>query len=229
MLRFAVVSVKLILIVTLLTTLSACGAPRAQSPAPSPPSPSTPTRLPTTGPATAESPTATRPSAAPTPPAATALPTHVATTTAGATATTQRPAATAAPAPAATVALPGGSPSGVKPLVTYEKSGGLKGVRDTLVVYDDGRVELTNRAGAKKTGQVAPDVVSSLKQRIALVDWPRLKPRYQVPGADMFSYAVTVTLPNGAAASVVTMDNAQHPDTLSDVLRSLEEIARQTQ
>lgn len=113
--------------------------------------------------------------------------------------------------------------------MTYEKSGGLKGARDTLVIYDDGRVELTNRTGAKKTGQIAQDVVFTLKQRIAQVDWAQLKPRYQVGGADMFNYTVTVTQPNGAASTVTTMDTAPHPAALQQLLTALDQIAQQAQ
>src|SRR5262249_9848072 len=81
---------------------------------------------------------------------------------------TQAPAATQAAEPTAPAKPSNANQQSNLPkegvLVIYQKTGGLKGINETLTVYADGRLELTNKGGAMKTTQVASADLSKLQR-----------------------------------------------------------------
>jgi hypothetical protein len=144
---------------------------------------------------------------------------------------------TAAPAPAATV-VPGGNatpgapaltPSGQPDtgagdgiLVVYHKSGGIAGVDETLTIYADGRVVLQTRSGQEKTAQIADSEIDPLLTLLSSAEFAALKPQYRAPGADQITYEIK--LPGGP--TITTMDGAQNPTVLNEVLQALEQLSR---
>lgn len=119
---------------------------------------------------------------------------------------------------------PGGSGQGV--LVTYEKSGGIAGIDETLTVRGDGSLELIERGGAAKQAQLAPADLDRLRGLLASPEFAALRPLYKAAGADFFTYTITASV-NGGTQTVVTQDGAQHPAVLSQVLEELERLRAQ--
>jgi hypothetical protein len=131
-----------------------------------------------------------------------------------------RPAAdTAAPAPTKADLTPVVAPSGL--VVTYQKSGGFAGKNDTLTVYASGVLELHSRFG-DKTAQVAPAELTRLQQLLASPEFAALEPSYEAAGADLILYSISV--PGRPQPTVETVDSAQHPPVLSQVIDELEKL-----
>jgi hypothetical protein len=171
--------------------------------------------------------------AAPTqPPEATAAPaTAVATQPPEATAApAQSPEATAAPATAAptqppeatAVVKPSGGDAGTPTgdlqgiIVIFKRSGGIAGIDETLTIYEDGRLTLVGR-DRKSTTQVAPDMLSELRRLLATPEFAALSARYSALGADLFTYSITTSI-GGKSQTIVTMDGAENPPILDQVL-----------
>jgi hypothetical protein len=181
----------LLLIVLSATLLAACGGSPAPTGSSAPTSPAAPTQ----------------PVAPTQPPEATAAPEATAV-----------PEATAAPATAAPTKgdtqAPNANAEGV--LVIFKRTGGIAGVNDVLTVYEDGRVTYVGR-NAENTAQVAPEELAELRRLLATPEFAALDRRYSALGADLFSYSIT-TARDGKAQTVITMDGANNPQILNQVL-----------
>jgi hypothetical protein len=161
-------------------------------------------------------------------PAQTAAPTQAPEPT-QASEPTQAP--TEAPEPTQAPTQASKPPAGTTPqlnsavLLVFQQSGGIAGIDETLTVYTDGRLEFSDRKGAK-TAQVAPEDLAALQQLLASPEFAALDTRYQAAVADAFLY--NITLPgNPRPFSVQTMDGAQHPPVLDQVLVELNKLREQ--
>lgn len=145
------------------------------------------------------------------------------------------PPATFAPTmqPAPTLLLPTGAPVAssepdVQPtagaegslLVTYRKTGGIAGVDEVLIVREGGAVQFTARGLSRDVVVAAADLVP-LRRALASSAFADLHDRYSAMGADLFTYTITSAL-DGVQKTVVTMDGAQHPAVLGEVIALLE-------
>jgi hypothetical protein len=144
---------------------------------------------------------------------------------------TQAPAPTQAAEPTAP-AKPGQADQQSTPpkdgvLVIFQKTGGIAGIDETMTVYADGRIELTNRKGVMKTAQVTSADLSKLQQALADPEFAKLKSRYMANGADMFIY--TLTMPGAAKQTIITMDGAQNPPVLKQALSELQQLRSKVQ
>jgi hypothetical protein len=113
-------------------------------------------------------------------------------------------------------------------VITYRKSGGLKGINDVLTVYSDGTIVVNDKQGATKTGKVAATDLSSLQSLLAGSEFAGLESRYEARGNDLFTYELTVPS-GGKGRTIVTMDGAKTPPVLSQVLAELEKLRSQVQ
>jgi glucose/arabinose dehydrogenase len=145
---------------------------------------------------------------------------------------TQPPEPTAAPQPTQEPVIkvtPGTTPDSNAQLgdvlVIFQRSGGIAGIDETLTVYTDGRIELSDRKG-KMTAKVTTDELAALQKLLAGPEFAALDPKYQAAGADLFTYKVTV--PGGKKPrTVVTMDGAPTPEVLNQVLVELGKLRMQ--
>ncbi len=92
-------------------------------------------------------------------------------------------------------------------------------------MYADGRLEFSDRKGAK-TAQVAPEELAPLQQLLASPEFAALDVRYQASVADAFIYKITVP-GNPRPLSVTTMDGAQNPPVLDQLLAELNTLLGQ--
>jgi hypothetical protein len=93
-------------------------------------------------------------------------------------------------------------------LVEYERSGGIAGRQDRLVVHVDGSARRYRR-GAPTTFTVSGDTLTQLRQLLQGIRFDTLRAEYLPPrpGADLFEYVVVY-----AKRSIRTMDTAVPPE-----------------
>ena len=108
-------------------------------------------------------------------------------------------------------------------LVTYHKTGGIMGMDELLTVGGDGSLTLQARKEARKTGQADAAQIAELTRLLGGPEFAALAPRYEILGADMFVYEISVP---GRAQPVVTMDGAENPTVLTEVLGLLEQLRK---
>jgi len=160
----------------------------------------------------ATGPTTTQPTAVGTPPTAPPEPTKAPRPAAEPTAT-KLAQPTSAPQPTSV---------GDSALVIYHKSGGIMGLDETLTVHADGTLVLESRDGSTKTAQVQPKQLDKLRELIASPEFAQLQAQYRAMGADLFTYDITV--PGGRPGHVVTMDGAENPSVLEQVIQELNRL-----
>jgi hypothetical protein len=111
-------------------------------------------------------------------------------------------------------------------LVIYRKSGGIAGIVETLTVRADGTLLLEARAGSQDQAQANPADLAQLQQLLASDAFARLQARYQAPGADLFTYDLILPSDRGKRM-ITTMDNADHPQVLTDAINLLNRLREQ--
>lgn len=150
--------------------------------------------------------------------------------TAGAPIPTTVPA-TALPIPTtpatAVSPIPTALPLAADVLLVYHKSGGIAGLDETLVVHQGGVVELTTRNGGTKSIQADEAMLQPLRRMLEQKDFGALAPLYQAVGADLFVYTITARDANGQAKTVTTMDSAQTPPFLGQLIAMLDQLRAQ--
>jgi hypothetical protein len=108
-------------------------------------------------------------------------------------------------------------------LVTVERSGGIAGTRDTVVVHGDGAWTATRRNGATTSGRLTPTKLASLR---TLVDGSAWRTEASASAtsvcADGFVYVVTV---GGQSARTNDCSLARQP-TLTTLTRTVMSDAR---
>jgi hypothetical protein len=108
-------------------------------------------------------------------------------------------------------------------LISYHKSGGFIGVDETLTVYDDGRIELRDKRGSTSS-QAAPSDIQALQKLLTSPEFAALQLPVWLVGADQFVYELTVP---GRAQPIVTVDGADNPPVLREVIGALEQLKTQ--
>jgi hypothetical protein len=137
---------------------------------------------------------------------------------------TQPASPTVAAAPSADIPPVAATQAGTANLlISYHKSGGIAGVNETLTVYADGAIELRDKRGAIST-QADPSDIEALHKLLVSPEFATLQSPMQPPGADQFIYELTVS---GRAKSIVTVDGADNPAVLREVIDALEQLKTQ--
>ncbi len=105
------------------------------------------------------------------------------------------------------------------PLIEYQRSGGIRGADDRLVIRDDGTAAL-NRNGKPSTITVTSDVMDRLRRALRQSQFGNLRSEYEAPrgGADMYEYTITH---NG---HTVRAKDASMPEALHPVISILDRI-----
>ena len=77
-------------------------------------------------------------------------------------------------------------------LIEYHRSGGIQGLDDHLVIYDDGTAALT-RKGARSEFTVEDAVMEELRSLLKEMKFRKLRKEYLPArgGADLFEYMIT--------------------------------------
>lgn len=153
---------------------------------------------------------------------------------AGAAQPTQSPSsngaeATQAPeptqAPQSDPAKPTGLPAVEDVVISLQKTGGIAGIDETLTVRADGTITVSGR-GANKEAQVAATELGRLQQLLASPDFAGLEGTYRATGADLITYRLTIN-EGDAQRTIVTMDGAQNPAVLDQILAELAKLQAQ--
>lgn len=105
-------------------------------------------------------------------------------------------------------------------LVSLRKSGGITGKNETLTVYTDGRIEFTDRSGQVRVGQVTGGDLEKLRGLLNSSALAQAKELYETSGADLMSYEITL-VSGGKLHTITTMDAAQHPEIIDQVITEL--------
>lgn len=122
------------------------------------------------------------------------------------------------PQPTASVSTTATSVGNQDVMVTWSRSGGIAGLRNSMTIYTDGSVEYDTN-GKQGTGQVDAATVATLLQSLNDPEWQKLQGIYGQQFPDAFMYRV-----RGAGKSVISYDGAEPPAILTKVLLQLSEI-----
>ena len=133
------------------------------------------------------------------------------------------------PSPALTQDLPKGASDALDDdvLVIYRKHGGIAGIDETLVVHQGGLLELTQRGGAKKSAHVDEPQIQIVRRMLEQKDFSELDELYQAAGADLFVYVITARDSSGKPKTVTTMDAANTPPYLGQLIAMLNQLRAQ--
>jgi hypothetical protein len=138
--------------------------------------------------------------------------------------TANTPASTATQPPVvAPVPTSTGEPLPADVLAIYHKSGCFQGVDEKLIIRTDGVLIFTGTHGAAQQAQVAANQLTALQTLLAQPEFAQLQPLYQAMGADLCVYTITARH-NGQPFSVTTMDGAETPEFLQQVLQEIEQL-----
>lgn len=132
-------------------------------------------------------------------------------------ATSVSPAVTAAPQPTQSPA----ADTGV--LVSLHQSGGIANVDNTLTVYSDGRIELTNKSGQVQVSQASAGDLEHLRELLNSSELAQAAPHARAPGADQMTYELTLTI-DGKPRTITTMDGAKNAKAVDQVLAELAKL-----
>jgi hypothetical protein len=108
-------------------------------------------------------------------------------------------------------------------LISYHKSGGFAGVDETLTVYADGTTELLTQ-GNTITAHADPSAIAALQKLLDSPEFAALQVPMQPPGADQFSYELTLP---GQAKPITVTDGADNPPVLRELIGALEQLKDQ--
>ncbi len=109
-------------------------------------------------------------------------------------------------------------------MFTYERSGGIAGLRDELTIYYDGRYEV-QRNGSETEFTLDDDELTHLENLIQQASFFELYDNY-LPGniiPDAFQYVISYRTEEGKMHTVRTMTTAV-PEVLEPVLSELNQI-----
>jgi hypothetical protein len=109
-------------------------------------------------------------------------------------------------------------------LAMLHVTGGIAGVDDMLTVYADGRIDRSDR-GDKKGAQVATSELATLQKLLASPEFAALDAQYQAAVSDAFIYELTVPV-GSQQRTIVTMDGAESPEVLNQVLVELNRLRK---
>jgi len=145
-------------------------------------------------------------------------------------------------APALSEVLPEGSPTPVgtksmplpaktpvsegRPLIVFRRSGGLMGVSESWVIYEDGRVAYQEEIkGESATGEIEAQELAGLLALIEEAGFFSFRDSYMPQNicCDRFSYEITV-FQDGRNKRVTTMDGAEAPEGLWTIIGELNKL-----
>ncbi len=109
-------------------------------------------------------------------------------------------------------------------MLTYERSGGIAGLRDELTIYYDGRYEV-QRNGSETEFTLDRSELTHLENLIQQANFFQLQDNY-LPGniiPDAFQYVISYRTEEGKMHTVHTMTTAV-PELLEPVLSELNQI-----
>jgi hypothetical protein len=111
-------------------------------------------------------------------------------------------------------------------LATYEKSGGIAGFNERLVVRNDGRLVLDDkRTGKMHEAAVDTGSLQSLRDLFASEDFQSAERSYRAErGADLITYTIEARTP-GRTHTVTTMDSAGHPPVVMRAIEHLDHLS----
>jgi hypothetical protein len=133
------------------------------------------------------------------------------------------PTPSIAPSPVAPQPAPTGAPLSDDVLAIYHKSGCFMGLDETLTIHVDGTLVLTDTQGAVQQTQVAAEQLTTLRGLLAQPEFAQLQPLYKAAGADLCVYTITAWR-GGQPFSVTTMDGAETPEFLQQVLAAAAQL-----
>jgi len=108
-------------------------------------------------------------------------------------------------------------------LISYDKSGGIAGIDETLSVYTDGTIELRTR-GNTLTAQADPSAIQMLQKLLDSPEFAALQVPLQPPAPDQFVYELTVP---GHGKPITVTDAADNPPVLRELIAALEQLRPQ--
>jgi hypothetical protein len=114
--------------------------------------------------------------------------------------------------------------SGEKPevpdiVVEYNRTGGIAGFQDQMVVFGNGQVVYSRKEGAG-TFTIPAETLQGIRDLLENADFPALAPQYpaQSPGADYFFYSITYQ------GKTVTTETGGVPPSLEPVIMRLDAL-----
>ena len=119
------------------------------------------------------------------------------------------------------VPLPEGSP-----LIVFRRSGGLMGVSESWVIYEDGRVAYQEEIkGESATGEIEAQELAGLLGLIEERGFFSSSDSYMPQNicCDRFSYELTI-FKDGQSKRVTTMDGAEAPEGLWTIIGELNKL-----
>jgi len=123
--------------------------------------------------------------------------------------------------------LPGETPvSEGSPLIVFRRSGGLMGVSESWVIYEDGRVAFQEEMkGESATGEVEAQDLAGLLGLIEETSFFSFGDSYMPQNicCDRFSYEITL-FQDGQSKRVTTMDGAEAPEGLWTIIGELNKL-----
>lgn len=111
--------------------------------------------------------------------------------------------------------------SQVRPPILYQRTGGIAGTDDRVVIWPDGTVEVTGRIMSPAYAKLPEDRFAMLAT--ALKDWPKLDNEYPASAAD--AYTITITFGDKSITASDLAPNLPHPFRIA--FAEIEAIAAQ--
>ncbi|NYT07602.1 MAG: hypothetical protein GKC05_05025 [Methanomicrobiales archaeon] len=113
----------------------------------------------------------------------------------------------------------GGKPQPPGILVQYQRTGGIAGFNDQMVVFENGQVVYSRNTGSG-TFTLTEDSLGELEELLEAADFPSLAPDYPAenPGADYFFYVITYD------GTTVTAETGGEPPELIPVIMRLDTL-----
>ena len=113
----------------------------------------------------------------------------------------------------------GGKPNVPEIVVEYNRTGGIAGFQDHMVVFGNGQVVYSRKEGAG-TFTIPNDSVQSIRDILDNADFPALAPHYPAPnpGADYFFYSITYQ------GKTITTETGGIPPSLLPIVNRLDTL-----
>lgn len=112
-------------------------------------------------------------------------------------------------------------------LVIYNRRGGIAGLNETLMVHQGSLLQVKLPDGTTQTAKVAEPMIQPVRRMLEQKEFSELAPMYQAAGADLITYSVTARDSSGNLKTVTTMDGAQTPPYLGQLIVMLDQLRAQ--
>jgi hypothetical protein len=108
-------------------------------------------------------------------------------------------------------------------LVVYSRSGGLAVLDDTLDVRESGAMTLTQRRGDVKAGLATEEDRARLRSLFDSPEFGALPGEFRAKGFDLITHTIKAETSRGMK-TIKTMDGAEQPPVLTQVLNELQKL-----